>query len=62
MNLKKNESELFKNLHSKHRNVIRKSIKDGIEIHFGKKYFKQCYDVIFRHIKDKIFSSQVLMK
>ena len=56
MNLKKNESELFKNLHSKHRNVIRKSIKDGIEIHFGKKYFKQCYDVIFQtHKRQNIF-------
>ncbi len=40
------EEELFKNLHSKHRNVIRKAMKDCVIIKNEKKYIKECYDII----------------
>ncbi len=56
IDLSNSEDDLFSNLHSKHRNVIRKAIKDGVEIHFGKKHLKQCYDVIYNtHNRQKLF-------
>ena len=35
LDLKKSEDELFLGFHSKHRNVVRKAIKDGCTIHVG---------------------------
>ncbi len=40
------EEELFNNLHPKHRNVIRKAMKDGVIIKNSHEYLKECYDII----------------
>jgi len=40
------EEDLFKNLHTKHRNVIRKAEKDGVSIYHGQAYQKECISVI----------------
>ncbi|HHT23619.1 MAG TPA: hypothetical protein GXZ87_09990 [Bacteroidales bacterium] len=42
VNLELSIDELFNNLHSKHRNVIRKAEKDGIIIEHGKDYRDIC--------------------
>lgn len=46
VSLELTEEELFKNLHTKHRNVIRKAEKDGINIFHGKEFKKECISVI----------------
>ena len=46
VNLEVSEEELFQNLHSKHRNVIRKAEKDRIQIFHGVEYKKECISVI----------------
>lgn len=45
VDLEKEEEELFSNLHSKHRNVIRKAKKDGIEIKYGLNLFEDFFEV-----------------
>ena len=40
------EDVLFANLHSKHRNVIRKAIKDGVIIKFGREYLDICANLM----------------
>ena len=40
------EAELFAALHQKHRNVIRKAQRDGIEISAGKQWLPQCHALI----------------
>jgi lipid II:glycine glycyltransferase (peptidoglycan interpeptide bridge formation enzyme) len=40
------EDELFKNLHSKHRNVVRKAMKSELEIFQGEKYKLECFNLI----------------
>mgnify|MGYP001256741035 CR=1 FL=1 len=46
VNLELTEKELFKNLHTKHRNVIRKAEKDGVNILHGKEFRKECISII----------------
>ena len=46
VDLTKDEDELFKNLHSKHRNVIRKAEKNGLEVFSGIEYKDECYNLI----------------
>lgn len=46
VSLELTEEELFKNLHAKHRNVIRKAEKDGINIYHGIIFSKDCISVI----------------
>lgn len=46
VDLSLSEEELFKNLHPKHRNVIRKAIKDNVIIKNDHKYLRECYDII----------------
>ena len=48
LDLAKSEEELFKNLHPKHRNVIRKAEKDSVIIKFGAEYIDNCYNIIKR--------------
>lgn len=46
LDLTKNEEELFKGLHSKHRNVIRKCQKEGLKVRSNEKeLIKECYDL-----------------
>lgn len=40
------EDELFKNLHSKHRNVIRKAQKNNLIIYKGNEYLEECFFLI----------------
>lgn len=46
VNLAEEEEKLFLNLHSKHRNVIRKAKKNGLEIFEGVAYKNECYELI----------------
>ena len=48
VDLSLSEEELFKNLHPKNRNKIRKAMKDKIIIKNGNKYIRECYDIIRR--------------
>ena len=44
--LTQSEDLLFKNLHGKHRNVVKKAQKDGVELFTGKDHKKECFDII----------------
>jgi len=44
--LKQSEADLFKNLHGKHRNVVRKAEKDGVEFLRGKEFKDECFDIV----------------
>jgi Acetyltransferase (GNAT) domain len=46
VDLSLDEEILFKNLHQKHRNVVRKAEKDGVVITFCDEKIKECYDII----------------
>lgn len=46
LNLDNSEDQLFTGLHSKHRNVVRKAKKDGVEIFHGIEYMNDCISVI----------------
>lgn len=46
VDLKLCEEDLFKNLHVKNRNKIRKAMKDGVIIKHGNEYIKECYEII----------------
>ena len=46
INLTQSEDILFKNLHSKHRNVIRKAQKNELKIFSGMEYKQECYDLV----------------
>lgn len=46
ISLDQTEDEIFGNLHSKHRNVVRKAEKDGLTVDFGPQYAEVCYDLI----------------
>jgi len=48
LDLSRSEEELFNKLHGKHRNAIRKAMKDGIEIVSGESYIDDCYYLIKR--------------
>ncbi len=43
VDLSKSEEALWKNIHAKHRNVIRRAKKNGVEIHFGEAWFTPVY-------------------
>lgn len=45
-NLTLSEEALFKNLHGKHRNVIRKAEKDNIQFEYGPHLREDCYELI----------------
>lgn len=46
IDLQKTEDEIFAEIHSKHRNVIRKAEKDGLTVDFGPQYADVCYEQI----------------
>lgn len=46
VDLSLDEETLFKNLHSKHRNVIRKAQRDGVEIIRGAEHWQECFEVL----------------
>lgn len=46
VDLTQSEDELLKNLHSKHRNVVRKAQKNGLVVLDGRQYMQECYDLI----------------
>lgn len=46
IDLSQAEELLFSNLHAKHRNVIKKAQKDGVEIKVGHEYFDECVGLI----------------
>ena len=51
INLKNSEEDIFKDLHGKHRNVIRKAEKDGLKVEFGKHLQQTCYKLIQETLK-----------
>lgn len=46
LDLSPSEEDLFKDLHSKHRNVIKKAMKDGVEITCGQENIDDCVSLI----------------
>ena len=46
VDLRENEDTLFKKMHSKHRNVIRKAEKDNVQIYNGVEYYDDCVRII----------------
>ena len=46
IDLTQSEEELFKNLHSKHRNVVRKAQSNNLKVFGGIEYLQDCYDLI----------------
>ena len=46
VNLTKGKDELFKNLHSKHRNVIRRAQKNELQVFSGIEYKEECYNLV----------------
>jgi len=46
INLKLNKEDLYSNLHSKHRNVIKKSMKNGVKVCFGVNHLNDSYKII----------------
>lgn len=46
VDLQKEEDVIFAEMHSKHRNVIRKAEKDGLRVDFGPQYSDVCYEQI----------------
>jgi len=46
VDLSLDENRLFKNVHQKHRNVIRKAIRDGVQIVVGKELLETCANLI----------------
>jgi|SaaInl8_200m_RNA_FD_contig_121_75080_length_9522_multi_5_in_0_out_0_2 hypothetical protein len=46
IDLIKTEDDLFKNLHSKHRNVVRKAQKNELTVFHGIKHKNECYNLI----------------
>lgn len=51
VNLSLSEEELFKKLHGKHRNVIRKAQKDGLEVLSGQEHKESCYKIIAQTLR-----------
>ena len=51
INLKKNEIELWNNVHSKHKNVIRNANNSGIQIKIGEEYLFFALDLINETLK-----------
>lgn len=47
------EEELWANVHQKHRNVIRKAEKDGVEIVFGAQYLPQCLELLRKTLLER---------
>ena len=59
IDLTKEEEILWKNIHSKHKNVIRRALREGVEIKSGFEYFDEVYDVIAYTLeKNKISMEQ----
>jgi hypothetical protein len=58
------EEELFANIHSKHRNVIKKSLKDGVEITRGPENFDKCIDLIILTLQrqNMLYLSKMIYK
>jgi lipid II:glycine glycyltransferase (peptidoglycan interpeptide bridge formation enzyme) len=55
LNLELEENMLWKNIHSKHKNVIRRALKEGVEIKEGLEYFDDVYNLIYYTLeKNKI--------
>ncbi len=52
VDLGRTEDELFAGLHQKHRNVIRKALRDGIRIRCGPGLVQDCYHLI-RHTMER---------
>jgi len=46
IDLLKEEKEIFSEIHSKHRNVIRKAEKEGVVIHKGEEYIEEAYGLL----------------
>jgi len=46
LDLNKSEEELFAGLHQKHRNVVKKAMKDGVIIKQGAVFLGECYKLI----------------
>lgn len=51
LDLSSSEDELFAGLHPKHRNVIKKAVKDGIEIKKGNEYRKICIELVINTLQ-----------
>jgi len=46
VDLSLDEEQLFKNIHTKHKNVIKRAIKNGVTVKFGYEVFDDAYDTI----------------
>lgn len=51
IDLTQQEKVLWNNMHSKHRNVIRKAKKEGVEIRCGREYMDVAYELIHNTLK-----------
>lgn len=51
IDLSLNEDELFKNIHTKHKNVIKRAIKNDVVVEFGTNIFDDAYSVIFKTLQ-----------
>jgi lipid II:glycine glycyltransferase (peptidoglycan interpeptide bridge formation enzyme) len=58
------EEELFANIHSKHRNVIKKAQKDGVVISNGPENFDKCIDLIILTLQrqNMLYLSKMMYK
>ena len=46
IDLSLDEEQLWKNIHTKHKNVIKRAIKNNVEVKFGMEYFDDAYNII----------------
>jgi len=51
LDLQIDENILWKNIHTKHKNVIRRALREGVEIKEGLVYFDEVYDLIAYTLK-----------
>jgi len=51
IDLTESENTLWKNLQSKHRNVIRNAMKKGVEVRTGPQYLETAYDLVTQTLK-----------
>ena len=51
VDLSLDEEQLFKNIHTKHKNVIKRALKNNVDVKFGKDIFDDAYDTVDSTLK-----------
>ena len=51
IDLSLDESDLWKNVHAKHKNVIKRAVKNNVSVEFGKSVLDDAYSTIFLTLK-----------